>query len=119
MLHWKKLVGLTDEQLATLDIALVNLACAADLPKSAGIDQDACVVKLDYWARRVRQYTEPRMPIFRRKRWDYRNSEGYFRAMALVDGVAARLRPALQPGQDSRRGAARSRGHLRPRRHSW
>ena len=84
MLHWKKLVGLADEQFATLDIALVNLACAADLPESAAIDQDASAFKLDYWARCVRQYTEPRLPIFRRKRWDYRNSEGYFRILVVA-----------------------------------
>ena len=101
MLHWEQLVGLSDDQLAALDIALVNLACAADLPGSAGIDQDACATKLDYWAWRVRQYTEPRLPNFRRKRWDYRNSEGYFRALALVTvlqrDLGLRYNPAKIP----------------------
>jgi hypothetical protein len=32
MLDWKQFVRLTDEQLADCDIAVVNLACAADLP---------------------------------------------------------------------------------------
>jgi hypothetical protein len=101
MLHWRPLVGLTDEQLATHDIALVNLACAADLPGAEGIDQDACAFKLDYWSRRVRQYTEAALPNFRRKRWDYRNSEGYFRALCMITvlqrDLGVRYNPAKIP----------------------
>lgn len=84
MLDWLQLVHLSDADLARLDIARVNLACAAGLPGSDQIDEPACLDKLDYWARCVKQYTERVLPHFRRKRYDYNNSEAYFRILTMV-----------------------------------
>ncbi len=84
MLRWEELVRLSDESLGALDVAEVNLACAADLPGAEKIDVALCLHQLDYWSREVRQYTEPRLKQFRHKRSDYNNSEAYFRVLAMV-----------------------------------
>jgi hypothetical protein len=84
MLHWKQLVHLDEDQLARYDVAEVNLACAAGLPGAESIKPDICLYILDYWARSVRAFTEPRLRYFRRKRYDYYNSEGYFRILLMV-----------------------------------
>jgi hypothetical protein len=84
LLDWKKLVWYSEAELAGLDIAAVNLACAAGLPSSERIDYDLCLSRLDYWARAVGQYTQRLMPQFRRKRYDYENSEAFFRSLCLI-----------------------------------
>lgn len=100
MLDWKQLVLESNEQLANRDIAEVNLACAAGLPDAGAIDVDRCRERLDYFARRVQSFTEARMKQFHRKRWDYNNSEGYFRILCMIHGAATRPRRSLQPCQD-------------------
>lgn len=84
MLDWKQLVFESDEQLATHDIAEVHLACAAGLPDAEKIDVGQCSDRLDYYARRVQRFTEAHMKQFHRKRWDYNNSEGYFRILCMI-----------------------------------
>jgi hypothetical protein len=58
MIDWKQLVLESDEQLATRDIAEVNLACAAGLPGSVKIDYDLCRRKLDEWTRYCGSFIE-------------------------------------------------------------
>src|SRR5688572_3772754 len=84
MLRWEELVLQSDEGLARHDIAEVNLACAAGLPGGLVIDRDLCLHRLDYFARRVREYTDARIHQFHRKRYAYHNSEGYFRVLAMI-----------------------------------
>lgn len=84
MFAWRQLVYLTDAELSRCDIAAVNLACAAGLPDAAGINVTLIGERLDWFARVVRQETERKLPRFRRKRYDYRNSEAYFRILALT-----------------------------------
>jgi hypothetical protein len=57
MLDWTKLVWLSDEALGALDIAEVNLACAAGLPGSDQIDVGLCIRTLNAWASWVHNYT--------------------------------------------------------------
>ncbi len=101
MLRWEELVLLPDERLGALDIAEVNLACAAGLPGAEKIDVGLCLHQLDYWSREVRQYTEARLPKFRHKRSDYNNSEAYFRVLAMVTllqrDLGVRYNPAKIP----------------------
>ncbi len=82
MLNWKYLVRLPEKELGKLDIALVNLACAASLTK--GIDVSFCLRTLDEWTYRVKSYTERCFQHFQKKPWDYYNSEAYYRALTLV-----------------------------------
>ncbi|HKI36873.1 MAG TPA: transglutaminase family protein [Gemmataceae bacterium] len=84
MLVWNKLVWHTNEELIALDLALINLACAAGLPGSELIDLDLCLSKLDSWAYSVRTYTDRLVPHFHHKRADYHNSEAYFRSLCLI-----------------------------------
>jgi hypothetical protein len=84
MFHWRQLVGLLDAELDRLDIALVNLACAADLSGAELIDHERCVRTLDWWAECVRQYTEHYLPKFHADPAKYQNSEAYYRCLALV-----------------------------------
>jgi hypothetical protein len=47
----------TNELLASLDIAEVNLACASDLSGAEELDFDACLAKIDDWSDKVRHAT--------------------------------------------------------------
>jgi hypothetical protein len=48
----------TDSELATQDIARVNLTCAIGLPGSEDLDFDACIATLEDWTDRVRDGTD-------------------------------------------------------------
>lgn len=84
MLDWRDLVRLPDRDLAKVDIALVNLACAAGLPGSDEIDVGHCLRVLDSWAEQTRCFTERVLPLFHDGRCDYPDSEPRFRIQALV-----------------------------------
>ena len=81
---WRWLSRLSNEELSRYDIAVVNLACAVGLPGTERMDPDLCLARLDYFADRVRHYTELAMPRFRTNPEKYENSEAYFRVLCLV-----------------------------------
>lgn len=56
-----QLLSLPLEQLNKTDIGLMNLLCAAGLKGSENLDIDVCLVKLDFWADRVKKDTEKRI----------------------------------------------------------
>jgi Transglutaminase-like superfamily len=84
MMSWKELVKLSPEELSKRDIAAMNLACAEGLPGAENLDHAGLLDRLDYFARRVRQESAANYWRFRKRRYDYQNSEGYFLALALV-----------------------------------
>jgi hypothetical protein len=86
MLHWKQLTNLTDDVLATYDIAAVNLACTADLPDAPGpLIVMECLHKLDEWAKLVHRYTESSYAqFFCKDPARYGHSEAYFRSLCLA-----------------------------------
>jgi hypothetical protein len=84
MFDWRYLVRLSGRDLEKVDIALVNLVCAAGLPGTAQIDIGHCLRTLDGWARQTRGFTQRVMPLFRGGRCDYPDSEPRFRMQALV-----------------------------------
>jgi hypothetical protein len=84
MLDWKQLVHLSDAELASHDLAEINLACAVDLPGTHKVDVGLCRNRLDYWSGTVRRHTERCLPQYWRKRYAYRNSEAYFRTLNLI-----------------------------------
>lgn len=57
-LDWRQLVTLPDSSLASLDIAEVNLACAAGLPGTEKIELFECLRRIDDMAHYVSQYTK-------------------------------------------------------------
>jgi hypothetical protein len=84
VLDWRQLVRLPEAELARLDVAAVNLACAADLPNAGPIDVPECLRRLDHYAEGVQRYTEPRLSVFRQRPAVYDHSEGIFRVVCLV-----------------------------------
>jgi len=100
-----ELLSATSEQLATADIARVNLLCATGLRGAENLDIPECLAKLDRWAEEVRQFTawnflhvfKPRTP---------RDTPGFFRCWSLVKllrhhkGLQHALTPpGLKPGE--------------------
>ena len=102
MRHWKELVRLSEEELSRLDVAEVNLACAAELPGAPTPFQvRQCIDRLNRYAKCVRRYTDERMPEFRAKPEVYDGSESVFRVVSLVRVVqgkfGVRYNPAKRP----------------------
>lgn len=84
MFDWQHLVRLSNRELARIDIAVMNLACAAGLPGWNRIDLDLCLRTLDTWAEQTRQFIEHVMPHFYSGRCDYPDSEPRFRIQAMI-----------------------------------
>jgi len=78
------LLSAAPDSLADIDIAEMNLLCAAGLPGTDEIDVDKLLATLDDWAERVKSETDRNLYIFQRNPSEYKNSEAYFRAMMLV-----------------------------------
>jgi hypothetical protein len=78
------LCELPDEELAKVDIAALNLACAELLPGSEGVDFTACRRKLDEWARLVQLNTEHWWANFAATPEKFNHSRNRFRMAALV-----------------------------------
>lgn len=95
--------------LAGMDIAEMNLLCAAGLPGADEIDIDELLAKLDGWAERVKAETDRNMHRFRENPGEYKNSEAYFRAMMLVtvlqQDLGVRYNPARSRDIDFKRPA--------------
>lgn len=81
-----ELLALTPEQLAKVDVAVVNLLCAEGLPGSEGIDVPAALAKLDAWAMAVQFNTERHLYRVTDPRYadHYHHSETYLRAEFLL-----------------------------------
>jgi hypothetical protein len=97
MLKWLDYAWMPEERLAGQDIA--NLACAADLPGADHVDFGHCLLRLQEMTDQVRQFTDKMLPRFRRKRWDYGNSEGYFRALCLITALQRDLGVRYNPAK--------------------
>ncbi|HET6575036.1 MAG TPA: hypothetical protein VFG68_15625 [Fimbriiglobus sp.] len=99
MLDWQTLVRMLDADLARLDIALMNLACAQGLPGSNRIDWSLCLGTLDDWAVRCSRFTERVMPAFRRGQCDYPESEPKFRVQAMITHLQRDIGVRYHPGR--------------------
>jgi hypothetical protein len=79
-----QLLAVAPAGFARYDVAQVNLACAAGLPGSEGIDLLACLATLTVWAEGVDRYTRDAIWEYRRQPERYQHHEGFFRFSALV-----------------------------------
>src|SRR5437016_6295214 len=82
---WRELVRLPEAELAKIDIAVVNLACAVGLPGAEVIDVPGCLKALDHWAVGVRKVTDHGLRSdFRCEPEKFDFSEPLFRMVKLV-----------------------------------
>ncbi|MGO8745862.1 MAG: transglutaminase family protein [Thermoguttaceae bacterium] len=74
----------SDQQLGGRDIGSLNLEAALGLPGAENLNLDACVEKLNAWAKQVRAYTQDHWYLFQRSPEEYDFSRGHFLMLALV-----------------------------------
>src|SRR5690349_2222635 len=84
MPEWRALVRLSEAELATVDVAVLNLACAVGLPGTGQVDPARCLAVLDSWADHVRRETERAAHQFRHRPQDFQDSWAYFRVLVLA-----------------------------------
>jgi hypothetical protein len=80
----KEILAMTPNELAQVDIALMNLRCAEGLRGSEGLDVAAARKTLDQFARHVKEETERHRHRFEKNPEEYQNSEPYFRLMMMA-----------------------------------
>lgn len=79
-----ELCRLSTNDLAKVDIALMNLLCTQRLPGTEDLNIPECLDRLDGIARHVKAETDRHLYKFRERPGEYENSEGYFRIMMMV-----------------------------------
>lgn len=82
--RFRELLALSPEQLARVDMALVNLLCAEGLPGAEKLDIPQCLTVLNRWARDVDSETERNLHRFRENPSEGDNSEAKWRMLMLV-----------------------------------
>jgi|GEM_PF-1159977 len=92
-----ELINLSDEDLAKVDIATMNLVCTEGLPGSQRVDRKALLAKLDLWAGYVAYETERHRYRFEQNPEEYNHSWGEFAmlmmAMTLQQDLGVRYNP--------------------------
>ncbi len=80
------LLAMPAEQLSQVDIAEMNLLCAAGLPGAENLNIDHALATLDQWATRVKSETDRHLYRVTDPRYaeHYRHSEAYLRAEMLL-----------------------------------
>src|SRR5450759_3049791 len=97
MLSLDRLRNPSDDDLCHIDLAVVDLTCAAGLPGSESLDTRQCLAWLDHAAAWTRQQTQATFDQFTQDPGDYDHSEGIFRMVAMVNvlwrGMGVRYNP--------------------------
>jgi hypothetical protein len=88
----KRLVAMPEGELATHDIARLNLFCAAGLPRTEGIDPDACIARLEDWTKYISRNIERWWPDFLKSPREGEDSPGKFCMMAIASLLQVQLR---------------------------
>lgn len=78
-----ELVALPEQELAKVDIALVNLLCAQGLPGAENLDVKGSLAMLDQWAEVVRTAEQKYSPQYLKNPARYDNSYSKFKAVNL------------------------------------
>jgi hypothetical protein len=107
---WSDLARLSGAELATHDLAVVNLACAAGLPGTVTLDPDRCLATVASWAAHVARETERAKHQFASDRAAFHDSWAYFRVLVLAtvlqEDCGVRYDPALVDRDDFFKDAA-------------
>ncbi len=86
-----RLAQMTESDIAKIDIARLNLFCAAGLPGTDGIDPDLCIRKLDSWTEYVNQNTKRWWPDYLRAPRKGEDSPGKFRMLSMLSLLQTQL----------------------------
>lgn len=85
---WQQYLISPDDELARIDIAAMSLQCAMGLPGAERIDVAGCLRTIDGWVPVVRRWTEAAYrEFFLSDPAQFRNSEAFFRCVALVTAL--------------------------------
>jgi regulator of sirC expression with transglutaminase-like and TPR domain len=94
-----RLVEMSSDELADVDIAEANLLCAKDLPGSQDLDIQKALKIIDYWTDRVDLETKRNRHRFKEHPEQYENSEIYYLMGMIVtvlqQDLGVRYDPAL------------------------
>ncbi|MCL2649213.1 MAG: hypothetical protein FWD61_19810 [Phycisphaerales bacterium] len=82
-----RLLEMDDEELGQLDVGLVNLLCAVDLPSTDPLDIPQCLAQLDEWAEYARQETIKGFPRYLANPNPDKGSENVYRLWALMHAI--------------------------------
>jgi len=80
----EQLLIMPSQELAKVDIALMNLVCAEGLRGSEDIDTAECLSTLDMWAEQLRKDTAMRMPAYYQNPGKYDNSVNLFKLVTMI-----------------------------------
>lgn len=86
------LLAMSDEALARVDPLEVDLAVARTIPGCESLDVAKYKKTVDEWAERVRSETDRHLYKFQQAPGDYKNSQAYFKALALATVVGQDFR---------------------------
>jgi regulator of sirC expression with transglutaminase-like and TPR domain len=81
--------ALTEKELASRDLAALDLAFAAGLPHTEKVDLQKCLARVDEWAEVIRRATRKHLPKFRELPRKYGGTPGKFR-MLIMSNVLTR-----------------------------
>ena len=79
-----ELYALSEAEVASYDIAELNLLAARGLPGAEDLDVQRCLSVLGLWTKRIAAQTNRHINVFRRYPEKYRNSEAFWRILALT-----------------------------------
>lgn len=91
------LMSMSEAELASVDIALVNLLCAESLPGRNGVSIEECLRSIDQMAEAAKQKTVQNFHRFVEKPSEYENSEIYYRVGMMVNTLGKDLGVQYNP----------------------
>lgn len=97
----ERLLNLSPNKIADIDIARWNMTCAVGLPGAELLDVERKLAELDRWAKHVESETARNLHRFRENPSEYENSEAYFRALMLIVALQGDLGVHYNPGRIS------------------
>lgn len=99
ILSWSlgDLLAMRRADLASVDIALVNLLCAEGLPGAEDLNVSASLATLDRWTDAVRRYTRDCTGDYQREPARYGHHKGFFKLVSMAVLLKRGLGIAYQP----------------------
>ena len=96
-----ELAELPDDQLAKIDIAVLNLKCADGLAGSEKLDIPKTVAVLDAWAKRIGTETQRYSRLYQQNPAQFQNSLNFFKIQMMVTVIMQDFRCGCNPERDA------------------